>query len=167
LVSTNFINDPFKSFCEDQYAPDGRKLLFPCKAIEVMQSDPEYRDLKLFNNFGWGGFLIWTWPEKQLFIDGRMPQADYAEKSLLEEYLEFTKEGQSAAYLDKHQIDMVLFYDDARPIKLNWIEKNLFFMNETEINKKKSWLKEYLNNSPNWKLIYVDNIAKVYVRQNK
>jgi len=164
LVTTNFARDPFSSFCEDKYSLETKSFIFPCQAIETMKSNPEYKNLKLYNNFGWGGFLIWTWPEKQLFIDGRLPQADYEGKSLLEEYWNFSKVDQSEFYLDKHQIKMVLLYDNARPVKLSWFEKNFLFMNEADFNSK-NLLKEYLDQSPEWKLIYTDNIAKVYVQK--
>ena len=28
---------------------------------------------RLFNDYGWGGYLIWKLPSEKLFIDGRMP----------------------------------------------------------------------------------------------
>jgi hypothetical protein len=164
LVTTNFVPNPFNSFCENQYSPNQKSFIFPCQAIEIMKSNPAYRDLKLFSNFGWGGFLIWNWPEKQLFIDGRMPQADYEGRSLLEEYWDFFNDDQSEFYLNKHQIKMVLLYDSSRLTKLNWLEKKFLFMNEADFNKKGP-LKEYLDNSPEWKLIYSDDISKIYVRQ--
>ena len=36
-----------------------------------------YKRQKIFNNYGWGGYLIRVWPEKELFIDGRLPQYQY------------------------------------------------------------------------------------------
>ena len=164
LITTNFIKDPFNSFCENKYSATGKNFLFPCKAIKILRTDPNYNQLKLYNNFGWGGFLIWTWPEKQLFIDGRMPQANYAERSILEEYSDFFEKNQSEFYLNKHEIKAVLLSDDNRPVKLNWFEKNFLFMNEADFNSK-NLLKEYLNQSSEWKLIYTDNIAKVYVQK--
>jgi hypothetical protein len=165
LLTTNFVKDPFNSFCENKYTTTEKSFLFPCRATKTIQSNPAYRDLKLFNNFGWGGFLIWTWPEKQLFIDGRLPQANYAGRSLLEEYWDFFRENQSETYLDKHQIKLVLLYRDNRPVKLNWLEKNFLFMNEADFNNKKNLLQEYLSRSLNWKLVYTDNIAQIYIRQ--
>ncbi|MFA5024721.1 MAG: hypothetical protein WC523_07285, partial [Patescibacteria group bacterium] len=164
LVTTNFVRDPFDSFCEDKYSSETKSFIFPCQAINTIKSKSEYKNLKLYNNFGWGGFLIWTWPEKQLFIDGRLPQADYEGKSLLEEYWNFSKIDQSEFYLDKHQIKMVLLYDNDRPVKLSRFEKKFLFMNEADFNSK-NLLKEYLDQSPRWKLVYTDNIAKVYVQK--
>lgn len=164
LVTTNFVKNPFTSFCENKYSPEENKFLFPCQAVEMIKSNPEYQNLKLYNNFGWGGFLIWAWPEKQLFIDGRMPQANYEGRSLLEEYYDFSQKNKSEFYLEKHKIQMVLLYDNPNPIKFNWFEKNLLFMSEVEFNQKNP-LKEYLDNSPRWKLIYSNDIAKVYAQK--
>ncbi|PIT94521.1 hypothetical protein COT98_03340 [Candidatus Falkowbacteria bacterium CG10_big_fil_rev_8_21_14_0_10_39_9] len=164
LLTTNFVNDPFKSFCENSYLSRKKSLLFPCQAINIIKTNPQYNQLKLFNNFSWGGFLIWIWPEKQLFIDGRLPQANYEGRSLLEEYWDFFKTNQSESLLEKHQIKMVLLYEDTNLTKLSWWEKNFLFMNEAEFNQKNT-LKEYLTNSPKWKLIYADNIAAVYIKK--
>ncbi|MEI7620709.1 MAG: hypothetical protein WCJ57_04045 [Candidatus Falkowbacteria bacterium] len=164
LITTDFINNPFNYFCEDKYDINEKKLLYPCKAIATIQSNPDYKDLKLFNTFDWGGFLIWTWPEKQLFIDGRLPQANYEGRSLLEEYWDFSEENQGEKLLEKHQIKSILLRSKQQKIKLNWMEKNFFFMNEADFNQP-NYLKEYLKNSPNWKLVYSDNIAEFYVQK--
>lgn len=164
LISTDFVHDPFASFCEDKHSPRRSELLFPCESISFLKSNPEYRDLKLFNNFGWGGFIIWTWPEKQLFIDGRLPQANYENRSLLEEYQDFFKEDLIQDHLEKHQIQAVLLYDNSKQTKLNWFEKNFLFMNEVDFNQPNA-LKQYLDNNPKWKMVYSDNIAKIYVKK--
>ncbi len=164
IISTNFINDPFDSFCENKKSSRQNEFLFPCQAISILKSNPEYRDLKLFNNFGWGGFLIWTWPEKQLFIDGRLPQANYENRSLLEEYWDFFEENRAQSQLEKHQIQIVLLYDNSQPTKLSWFEKNFLFMNETDFNQPNT-LKQYLDGSSEWKMVHSDNIAKIYIRK--
>jgi len=163
LISTDFVKDPFTSFCEDKYSDNGKVTLFPCRATEIIKSDARYQNLKLLNNFGWGGYLIWTWPGKQLFIDGRLPQANYEGKSLLEEYWNFFNEGETEKHLNKHQIKMVLLYN-AQPKKLSWFEKNFLFMNEATFNQPDQ-LKKYLDEHSAWKAVYTDNIATVYVQQ--
>lgn len=164
LVSTSFVRNPFASFCENKQSSRQSEFLFPCQAVSFLKSNPEYRDLKLLNNFGWGGFLIWTWPEKQLFIDGRLPQANYENRSLLEEYWDFFEEDRISGKLDKHQIKAVLLYDNSQPTKLNWFEKNFLFMNEAEFNRPNA-LKQYLDSNPAWNMVYSDNAAKVYIKK--
>jgi len=153
LFNTRYIQDPFFWFCGD----------YPCGAVRYIKSNPTLLDKKIFNNYGWGGYLIYVWPEKKLFIDGRLPIYEFAGHTLFEEYFEFFKEGQSAAKLDQYDIDMVLLkiYSD---IKLNWFEKNFLGLNEDKINGQKMYLYEYLKNSPDWYLGYSDPISEVYIR---
>lgn len=155
LVNTGYVKNPFLSsrFCGD----------YPCGAVHYMKSASEQQDRKIFNNYGWGGYLIYVWPEKKLFIDGRLPIYEFAGHTLFEEYFEFFKEGRSAAKLDQYGIDMVLLrvYPD---IKLNWFEKKFLGLNEREINDQKMYLHDYLENSPLWELGYSDRISRVYIR---
>ncbi|MDP2860975.1 MAG: hypothetical protein Q8N98_04680, partial [bacterium] len=39
-----------------------------------------------FNNYGWGGFLIWSFPEAPTFIDGRMDTWKKNDAGILSEY---------------------------------------------------------------------------------
>lgn len=44
--------------------------IFPVRAVEVLRTQPE--PLTLFNEYGWGGYLIWQlYPDIPVFIDGR------------------------------------------------------------------------------------------------
>ena len=79
FVKINFTRDPFASFCGS----------YPCEAVEFLKSDSQYYNLNIFNSYGWGGYLIWAWPEKQIFIDGRLPQYEFAGHTMMEEYHEF------------------------------------------------------------------------------
>lgn len=153
----NFTNDPFSSalICKKN----------PCGAIEHLKQNKEYQDLKIFNNYGWGGYMIWQWPNKKLFIDGRLPQYSFMGHTLLQEYLEFFKEDQAASKLDEHGIELVLLKLNQN-IKFNWFEKTVLKLDEEKYNNQKIALKEYLDSSVDWKLIYEDKISNIYVRSN-
>jgi len=43
---------------------------YPKKAIEYLKKNP--KEGNLFSEYGWGGYLIWKYPEKKTFVDGRM-----------------------------------------------------------------------------------------------
>ena len=43
---------------------------YPYEAVEYLKKHPQKR---IFNEYGWGGFLIWQLPQGKTFIDGRMP----------------------------------------------------------------------------------------------
>src|SRR3989339_602104 len=72
VVNTQFNNNPFNSafYCSNS---------FPCEAVKFIKENPELMQKKLFNEYDWGGFLIWTMPEMKLFIDGRLPQFSFNE----------------------------------------------------------------------------------------
>lgn len=44
---------------------------YPFEAVEYLKAHPQPGNM--FNEYNWGGFLIWQYPEKKVFIDGRMP----------------------------------------------------------------------------------------------
>lgn len=156
VLQSRFYRDPF-AYAENYGYPNG--------AVEFLKNHPEYDSLKLLNEFGWGGFLIWTDPDRQLFIDGRLPQYPYDGHSLLEEYWDFSQTDKIASQLDKHRIGLVLMrYPKFQPIKLNWLEKNFLLINEDEINKNEGRqpLIDYLNRQTDWKLIFADKNSVIY-----
>lgn len=153
-ININFFADPFSRFCSN----------YPCEAVEFLKENPQYHDLNIFNNYGWGGYLIWVWPEKQLFIDGRMPQYKFAGHTMLEEYFEFYQEEKAKNKLSQYDIKLVLLKID-KPYKINWFEKYALRLNEEKINDQKNYLKDYLEDSNGWEEIYNDEASKVYVKK--
>ena len=155
-LNISFTADPFTSprFCRE----------YPCAAVAFMKNDPRYLEMPIFNNYGWGGFMIWTWPEKKLFLDGRLPQERYGDRTILEEYYDFFGEDKSAEMLEKHGVRLVLL-KLIKDIKLNWFEKYVFGMNEEKINKIDLYLQDYLDTSPDWQLVYSDDISHIYEKK--
>ncbi|MBI3298086.1 MAG: hypothetical protein HYZ75_07980 [Elusimicrobia bacterium] len=46
--------------------------LFPVRAAEFVAADGEFRRRRLFNEWGWGGYLAWRLgPDTRVFMDGR------------------------------------------------------------------------------------------------
>lgn len=164
LLSLNFFawwslplpKDSFQNFCAD----------YPCQAARQLQAHPRYSQLKLFNKYDYGGWLIWVWPDKQLFIDGRLPQYPLAGWSLLEEYLEFTKPDTLAAKLQAYRIEAVLWNNQTIRYHLNWLDKFLGFSDEN-VNSRRNYLKEFLDVSPDWSAVFTDEASTVYIRKDK
>jgi hypothetical protein len=152
----NFISNPFLSF--PHHYPQG--------AVEFLKNNPQYNNLNLFNPYGWGGYLLWTLPERKIFIDGRLPQYQFADHSFLEEYFEFFEKEKVEKKLNQYNIKLVLLEVKKEKFKFNWFEKYILGLNEKEIEKEKDHLKEYLENSKEWQMIYKDNISAIYVREN-
>ncbi len=156
FLQTNWTNTPFTNpkFCQS----------YPCQAVEFLKSHPEYSRLKIFNRYGWGGFLIWVWPEKKLFIDGRLPQYRLGEHTFLEEYYDFFDKEKSQEKLNQYDIGLILLPTE-KPPKLNWFDKYVLGFQLNKFKYHFNNLKELLNKSSKWSLVYQDNIALVYIKK--
>lgn len=155
LLKTNFTNDPFsnKDFCR----------IFPCESVNFIKNNKELAGKKIFNDYGWGGYMIWTWPEKQLFIDGRLPQYKYGRHTILEEYDDFDVKEKLVNKLKEHEIELVHMKKGKLP-KLDWLEKYIYTVSENDF-KEKGDFEEYLDKAIDWKNVYEDEISKVYVKK--
>jgi len=86
--------------------------LYPANAVTFLKEHPSAGNV--FAEYNWGGYLIWQYPEKKVFIDGRMPswkQASTKEESrnAFSEYQQFfTDMTTIPAFLNTYHIDTVL-----------------------------------------------------------
>ena len=85
------------------------KNSYPVKATAYLNRHrPEG---KMFNDYGWGGYLIWNRPEEKVFIDGR---ADVYIKKVFGDYLKITRlKPQALALLQEYQISYVFMPADS------------------------------------------------------
>ncbi|MCK5211437.1 hypothetical protein KAJ89_01925 [Candidatus Parcubacteria bacterium] len=156
-LQTNYTADPFinPKFCER----------YPCAATQFMKSDVKYLGPRIFNAYDWGGYLDYIWPQKQLFIDGRLPiykvgQDNY---SLLQEYYTFFNKDQVEEKLNEYEIELVLLRLTRAP-RLSWWEKYIFGFNEENFEDINQHIVTYLDESPIWQESYNDGIAAIYVK---
>lgn len=149
---TQFTANPFDDYCQD----------YPCHAVSYLRRHPELDILRILNNYSWGGYLIRQLPERQLFIDGRLPQVEFAGHTFLEEYLDFFKAGTRLEdKLNQYQIKLILMPAIDPPIVVrNW-EKVVFGIKENELDKP-NYLRIYLNGSSDWRAVYGDSAAVIY-----
>jgi hypothetical protein len=99
---------------------------YPYNAVQFLKQQ-EYEG-NIFNEYGWGGFLIWEYPQKKTFIDGRMTSWKMNKENILEEYINIT-ELKTPAWEEKlieHDIEVVLLDKDTPlgnvlRVNLNWI----------------------------------------------
>lgn len=153
LSATEFTNKPFTSYCNK----------YPCAAFQFLRENPEYHKLRIFNHYGWGGYSIGVWPEQRLFIDGRLPQYPFNNRTILEEYNDFFNKDLVATKLEEHKIEMVIFKPGSDNYKPDFIER--YILGRTE-RAYKNQLIEYLNaNSASWKVVFEDSVAKIWVKQ--
>jgi hypothetical protein len=108
---------------------------FPVEAVTWIADN---RPLgQLFNDYNWGGYLLWNLPEYPVFVDGR---TDLYNDQLLEEYLRIAAGGEGAlTLLDAHSVNMVLVEEGSALARL-------------------------LQASQDWQRTFGDNLAAVFVR---
>lgn len=95
-------------------SPGGHKK-YSAGAVNFLKTAMPARELgNLFNDYGYGGYLIWHLPEVKVFIDGRMPHWNNAiGYSAMAEYVRvfYPQEGEPSAWREvfvKHEIRTVL-----------------------------------------------------------
>jgi hypothetical protein len=155
-VQIEFVKNPFRSFSRD----------YPCGAYDFLASHPEYESDRIFNNYAWGGYLIWMMPDKKIFIDGRLPQVEYAGRTFLEEYLDFNKaDGKISERLDKYQINLVLIPSSDPVIVAKRWEQIVFNLPSGSLTTP-SYIREYLLSSKDWSPVYYDKAAIIFHRHH-
>ena len=148
------VTRPFEFFCNS----------YPCGALQFIKSNPEYLQGRLFNNYGWGGYLNYNLEDKKIFIDGRLPQVEFAGHTFIEEYYEFfKKETNKEDLLQTYDIDTILIPSQNKEIKVREWERFMFQIKKEDFTHT-NYLRDYLDNSDIWRLVYNDKVANVYVR---
>lgn len=95
---------------------------------------------RLFNEYGWGGYLIWSHPaQSKVFIDGRADVYEYS--GVLTDYMHIVRlEPGALRLLDRYEIETCLIPQD-------------------------SPLATVLDALPGWDRVYADQLAVVYRRR--
>jgi len=122
------------SFSIEKLAFDGG---YPFGAVKYLQENPI--EGNMLNEYNWGGFLIWQYPEKKVYIDGRMPSWRLGDFKIFEEFNNTVRYNEGwEKTLEKYDIDFAILYS-------NWA-------NDT------AYLKI------GWKKVYSDGLASIYRR---
>ena len=150
IINIKIIKNPFNHFCNN----------YPCEALKFIKNDIDLASAKIFNSYGWGGYLIHEWPEKQIFIDGRLPQKKINNHSYLEEYLMFTKKEEMAKKIEEYKIELFIL-EKIKNKKLNWIDKKIIGVKEK--TDQKNFLLEFLDR--NYNKIYEDEVSLIYFKK--
>lgn len=148
----NWVTDPFYSF----------QGVYPYKAVEFLKDHKEWSDYNLYNLYDWGGYLIWQYPEKKLFIDGRLPQYPFAGHTIMEEHHEFLKEEKVEEKLNQYDIRIVLIRNYDYKIKYDWFEEK--FLKSKNQEEEKNYLRGYLDSKEEWNKVFYNNNSAVYVK---
>jgi hypothetical protein len=110
----------------------------PVRAAAYLRRSQSQR--RVFNDFGWGGFLIWKYgPEGyKVFMDSRADVYEYA--GVLNDYIGITSLDRVDLRLRKYRIDACLV-------------------------KRGTALEGFLRSQSEWQLVYQDEVSVVYVRR--
>ncbi len=73
-----------------------------------MRDNQAHTGQRLFNDYGYGGFLLWWLPGTKIFIDGRMPAWRSGERAILRDYMKVTAEDPDLSVLAKYSVDWAL-----------------------------------------------------------
>ena len=110
---------------------------YPIEAVEWMRDNREQTGQRLYNDYGYGGFLLWWMPGTKIFIDGRMPAWRTGERAIFPDYMTLTREDPDLRILAKYSVDWALV-------------------------KKGTPLEETLAQQALWERIYNDGKAAIY-----
>ncbi len=105
---------------------------FPTRAIQFLRAHPQPG--RMFNQYGWGGYLEWTLPQAPPFIDGRGDIFEY--NGSLRDYEEIVAVKNTQELLERYQIAYVLYQPDTP-------------------------LAYFLSKDPQWERIYGDEQAVI------
>ena len=95
----------------------------------------------MYNEYDWGGYLLWNLPDKKVFIDGRMAIWRQDGKNVYQDWQAITRLDENwRSLLDSYQVNWVILRHDHR-------------------------LAELLRHDPAWHEVYVDTMATIIIRK--
>jgi hypothetical protein len=108
----------------------------PVKAVDFIKA--HHLPGRMFNEYGYGGYLIWEAPEQPVFIDGRADVFEWT--GIFEEYGQWMSlQGDPHTLLDKYGINFCLL-------------------------ERQSSMANVLPLLHDWKLAYSDNSSVIFTR---
>jgi len=95
---------------------------------------------RMLNDYGWGGYLIWTLPEHKVFIDGRTDIYDWT--GVLKDYVRWHQlQDDPEQLLNRYRVDFCLLNKNAPIAKV-------------------------LPTLPSWHRVYSDDLAVIFARDS-
>ena len=108
---------------------------YPVRAIEYLRQHPQPNEM--FNEYGWGGYLIWQLPEHKVFIDGRGDLYEYS--GVFKDYIDI-------ASLNRNTFQLLRKYDV-----------------HSCLVQSSGPLATLLSASPEWIRVYNDELSAIFV----
>ncbi len=110
---------------------------YPVKAVNFLKTRPLSENL--FNEYNWGGYLIWKLPERKVFIDGRMPCWQLGNQDIFKDYIKMANNQPGALELfKKYNIGIALLQKERENLALKYI-------NYQGKKHPENWLSNFVN----------------------
>lgn len=142
---------------------------YPDNALRYLQNHPT--EDQIFAPYHWGGYLIFNFPEKKVFIDGRMPSWRWKDnpinesENIMDEYVTLQYEPEQYKNIfDKYNIRTVLL-NSKEESQFSFENKITSFSKHLGVPKITGSLAEELEKD-HWEKIYHDDVAVIYQKKN-
>jgi hypothetical protein len=113
---------------------------YPIEAVQWIQKHRSELGARLYNDYGFGGFLLWWLPDEKIFIDGRMPAWRIGDRWIFYDYMALTsREPPVLGVLDKYAVDWAMTAAGGP-------------------------LDRALNEQTTWRVRYADDKVRIYAR---
>jgi hypothetical protein len=147
------------------------EVFYPAGAVEYFKGRTPAGNV--FSMYGWGGYLIWKYPEKKVYIDGRMPSWKWEaningeENNAYETYQEILSgEKEYKHSFEKYHIDTVLWPKPKTQGVLNRLSQALIDSVELLNEKHKRFDLLTSLEKDGWSKIYDDNASVIYQKND-
>ncbi len=115
---------------------------YPIEAVHWVREHRDRLGRRLYNDYAYGGFLLWWLPEEKIFIDGRMPAWRSGGRWIFQDYV-------ALSLTDPPRLSVLSTYS------VDWA-----------MVRRKSLLDEALAREQTWKRDYEDRKVAIYVRSS-
>jgi hypothetical protein len=109
IAGQKIMKDVPPNYSVEKIAKEGQ---YPLGAVRYLKANPI--EGNMLNEYNWGGFLIWQYPEKKVFVDGRMPSWKHNDKRIFEIFNRISQyKGDWQGVLKKYDVKFALVYNNA------------------------------------------------------
>ncbi|MDE3242077.1 MAG: hypothetical protein KGO52_05065 [Nitrospirota bacterium] len=117
-----------------------RQTEYPIEAVAWIKEHRTQLGQRMYNDYGYGGFLLWWLPGEKIFIDGRMPAFRIGDRWIFKDYMALANGNlPDVTVLDKYQVDWAIV-SVGTP------------------------LSQTLARQPDWREVYLDSKVAIFVR---
>ncbi|UCH72252.1 MAG: hypothetical protein JSW62_01520 [Thermoplasmatales archaeon] len=144
---------------------------YPKEAVHYLKINKPQGEI--FSKYGWGGYLIWKYPEKKVFIDGRMPSWRWKDNpsnetdAAFDDYRDLlVGDIDYQTIFEKYGVDTVLWCVPVAKTPLQRLSESIEnYIVRFGWEKKDFSLFENLQED-GWEKVYDDDTALIYKKPN-